>query len=270
MSIQANSTSQCSSVLSGTRFTARQSCSQSVTIQSCQRVLLTNAGSTAIHSMSFLAVPPMEVMLLRHRQARHNQNMCINGHRQSAQVQPAWYLQTIVHASTAPASMHIAIHACNRGIQCLASFEHNKTVDVVQVIPHSFGRSRPPVICSYSMIEAKIDMCNVLNDIAVAQDMLEAKQEDEEEQKPDLPPHPADEKYATLMADLKIVQPSEEEYKIIHKYCQVGHHLSAISDDMLLQQWQAFLMSCCTISAQKSRQHGGKEAINRCIAHNKE
>lgn len=72
------------------------------------------------------------------------------------------------------------------------------------------------------MIEAKVEMCNVLNDIAVAQDMLEAKQgEGEEEQKPDLPPHPADEKYANLMADLRIVQPSEEEYKIIHKYCQV-------------------------------------------------
>lgn len=100
-----------------------------------------------------------------------------------------------------------------------------KTVDTVQVIPHSFGRRRPPVICSSSMTEAKIDMCNVLNDIAVAQDMLEAKQEEEEEQKPDLPPHPADGKYAILMADLKIVQPSEEEYNIIHKYCQVWHRL---------------------------------------------
>ena len=67
-------------------------------------------------------------------------------------------------------------------------------------------------------------MCNVLNDIAMAQDMLEAKAEEqeEEEEKAELPPHPADEKYANLMANLKIIPPNEEEYKIIDKYCQVG------------------------------------------------
>ena len=67
-------------------------------------------------------------------------------------------------------------------------------------------------------------MCDVLSDIEVAQDLLEPKRE-EEEQKVELQPHPADEKYATLKAGLKIIQPKEEEYRIIEKYCQVGRSM---------------------------------------------
>ena len=63
------------------------------------------------------------------------------------------------------------------------------------------------------MVDAKVEMCNVLSDIAVAQDMLDTKQDEHEEAKPDLPPHPAD------------VQPNTEEYKIINNYCQARSHL---------------------------------------------
>ena len=87
----------------------------------------------------------------------------------------------------------------------------------VQVISHSFGRRRPPVLRTSNMVEDKIRMCDVLSDIEVAQDMLDPKQEEDQQ----LQPHPADEKYATLMADLKIISPDEEEYKIIDKYCKV-------------------------------------------------
>ncbi len=76
------------------------------------------------------------------------------------------------------------------------------------------------------MIEDKIRMCDVLSDIEVAQDLLEPKQQEEDHI--ELQPHPADEKYATLMADLKIIPPQEEEYKIIDKYCQVLQHLNAV------------------------------------------
>ena len=38
------------------------------------------------------------------------------------------------------------------------------------------------------MVDAKVEMCNVLSDIAVAQDMLDTKQKKQEEAKPDLPP----------------------------------------------------------------------------------
>ena len=90
----------------------------------------------------------------------------------------------------------------------------------MQVIPHNFGRQRPPIIHSQKMVEDKIRMCDVLSDIEVAQDLLESKSEEEEEQI-ELQPHPADEKYTTLQADLDIIQPSEQEYKIVQKFAEV-------------------------------------------------
>lgn len=60
----------------------------------------------------------------------------------------------------------------------------------------------------------------MLSDISAAQDMLEAKHE-EVKQEMELLPHPADEKDASLMTDLKIISPAEEEYAIIEKHCQV-------------------------------------------------
>lgn len=69
------------------------------------------------------------------------------------------------------------------------------------------------------MVEDKIRMCDVLSDIEVAQDLLESKPEEEEEQV-ELP-HPADEKYTTLQADLDIIQSTEEEYKIVQKFAEV-------------------------------------------------
>lgn len=89
----------------------------------------------------------------------------------------------------------------------------------VQVIPHNFGRQRPPIIASHNMVEDKIRMCDVLSDIEVAQDLLESKPEEEEEQV-ELP-HPADEKYTTLQADLDVIQSTEEEYKIVQKFAEV-------------------------------------------------
>lgn len=71
-------------------------------------------------------------------------------------------------------------------------------------------------------------MCDVLSDIEVAQDLLEPKQQEEEQV--ELQPHPADEKYATLKADLKIIPPEEEEYRVVEKYCQV-----TLSNTQLLQ-----------------------------------
>ena len=70
------------------------------------------------------------------------------------------------------------------------------------------------------MVEDKIRMCDVLSDIEVAQDLLEPKQAEEEEQIKQQP-HPADEKYATLEADLQIIQPQEEEFQVIQRFAQV-------------------------------------------------
>lgn len=37
------------------------------------------------------------------------------------------------------------------------------------VIPHSFGRQRPPLIQTEDQVKAKFEMCNVLSDIETAQ-----------------------------------------------------------------------------------------------------
>lgn len=95
-----------------------------------------------------------------------------------------------------------------------------------QVIPHNFGRQRPPIIATMSAVEKKIQMCDVLSDIEVAQDLLEPK--GKEEDRIELHPNPADEKYATLMADLKVMAAQEEEYKVIDKYCQVTHATTGV------------------------------------------
>ncbi len=45
-----------------------------------------------------------------------------------------------------------------------------------QVVPHSFGRSVPPVIQSMQTVQQKYDLCNVLKDIEAAQQMSSSAQ----------------------------------------------------------------------------------------------
>lgn len=116
-----------------------------------------------------------------------------------------------------------------------ATVEHTLLL-LAQVIPHKFGRQRPPIIHSHRIVEDKIRMCDVLSDIEVAQDLLEAKDEAEGALKVELQPHPADEKYASLKADLEIVQPQEEEYRIVEKYCQVRDSCSSGSRRLSVMQ----------------------------------
>lgn len=40
------------------------------------------------------------------------------------------------------------------------------------MIPHSFGRVKPPVIDSLDTVRQKYDLCNVLQDIETAQQMM--------------------------------------------------------------------------------------------------
>jgi Poly(ADP-ribose) polymerase, regulatory domain len=52
----------------------------------------------------------------------------------------------------------------------------------LQIIPHAFGFRRPPVLNTLQAINAKVDMCNVLSDIEIAQGMLAKREESEQEQ----------------------------------------------------------------------------------------
>ncbi len=83
------------------------------------------------------------------------------------------------------------------------------------VIPHDFGRKRPPVISTAETLQKKRDMLNVLADIEVALGM-----EKKAEEKPvsELLPNPIDSQYNTLNASLDVVDPKSEEMAFIQRY----------------------------------------------------
>ena len=87
-------------------------------------------------------------------------------------------------------------------------------------IPHSFGRKRPPVIQDKDALQSRFDMCNILLDMF---DTNEAMKRIESEQKKQAKeakkvPNPADQHYGTLNADLKLVDPSSDEFAKIKQY----------------------------------------------------
>ncbi|XP_048346773.1 protein mono-ADP-ribosyltransferase PARP3 [Sphaerodactylus townsendi] len=91
------------------------------------------------------------------------------------------------------------------------------------IIPHNFGRSRPPSITTPEVIQAKKDMLLVLADIELAQSLQAQKKKDdekEEEMKVEEVPHPLDKDYGLLKCELSLVDPSAEDYKLIVTYVQ--------------------------------------------------
>ncbi len=86
------------------------------------------------------------------------------------------------------------------------------------LIPHAFGRKVPPPINTIELLHKKVEMLNVLNDIEIALGM--EKKESKVAQQEDLRPHPADENYAKLKADLAWVDPSTREFEIVKTYME--------------------------------------------------
>lgn len=80
------------------------------------------------------------------------------------------------------------------------------------VIPHNFGRSRPPPINSPDVLQAKKDMLLVLADIELAQTLQAAP--GEEEEKVEEVPHPLDRDYQLLRCQLQLLDSGESEYKV--------------------------------------------------------
>ncbi|KAJ7316715.1 hypothetical protein JRQ81_002877 [Phrynocephalus forsythii] len=87
------------------------------------------------------------------------------------------------------------------------------------IIPHNFGRNRPPPINTQEVIQAKKDMLLVLADIELAQS-LQAQKKDEEEEIEIEVPHPLDKNYRLLKCDLTLVDPTSEDYKLIETYVE--------------------------------------------------
>ncbi|XP_048190977.1 protein mono-ADP-ribosyltransferase PARP3 isoform X2 [Perognathus longimembris pacificus] len=85
------------------------------------------------------------------------------------------------------------------------------------IIPHNFGRRRPPSIDSLEMVQAKKDMLLVLADIELAQALQAAPGKEEVGE---TPPHPLDQNYQLLRCQLQLLEPEEPEYKVIRTYLE--------------------------------------------------
>ncbi|XP_008056005.1 poly [ADP-ribose] polymerase 3 [Carlito syrichta] len=85
------------------------------------------------------------------------------------------------------------------------------------VIPHNFGRSRPPPINSPELLQAKKDMLLVLADIELAQTLQAAP---EQEKIVEEVPHPLDRDYQLLKCQLQLLDSGVPEYKVIQTYLE--------------------------------------------------
>ncbi|XP_078399972.1 protein mono-ADP-ribosyltransferase PARP3 [Cetorhinus maximus] len=94
------------------------------------------------------------------------------------------------------------------------------------IIPHYFGRNRPPVIDTSEVIQAKKDMLQVLADIELAQSLQAEKEQKIKTEVVEEVPHPLDEDYNLLKCKLSLLMHTSEEFKMFKKYVDVtgGDH----------------------------------------------
>ncbi|XP_076870489.1 protein mono-ADP-ribosyltransferase PARP3 [Brachyhypopomus gauderio] len=91
------------------------------------------------------------------------------------------------------------------------------TSNFFTIIPHNFGRNRPPVINTDSVLQSKKEMLLVLADIELAQS-LKAESEKAKEEMVEAVPHPIDQDYESLKCSLNLLDKKSKEFKIIEKY----------------------------------------------------
>ncbi|KTF95026.1 hypothetical protein cypCar_00025017, partial [Cyprinus carpio] len=90
--------------------------------------------------------------------------------------------------------------------------ERNKLEELFTIIPHNFGRNRPPVISDDYVLQGKKEMLLVLADIEVAQS-LKAESEKAKEEMKDMVPHPVDQNYQSLKCKLSLMDKKSKEFK---------------------------------------------------------
>lgn len=87
------------------------------------------------------------------------------------------------------------------------------------VIPHNFGRMRPPLIEDEETLKKKYDMLAVLGDIEIAQSIKAEKDKRSMEAGSTKEiPNPIDINYELLNADLELVDKKSTEFKVIETY----------------------------------------------------
>ncbi|XP_053845662.1 protein mono-ADP-ribosyltransferase PARP3 [Vidua macroura] len=98
------------------------------------------------------------------------------------------------------------------------------------IIPHNFGRARPPIINSPDLLCAKKDMLLVLAHIEVAQSLQAQKEKEEEEEEEKEVAHPLDQNYALLCCQLSLLDRASQEYQLIQTYVmQTGRKLRILN-----------------------------------------
>ncbi|KAA0185227.1 hypothetical protein HAZT_HAZT011681 [Hyalella azteca] len=97
-----------------------------------------------------------------------------------------------------------------------SSFETiaNLTSRFYTLIPHAFGRMKPPVLQSLDVIRQKKDVMLTLSDIELTQSLQSA----DETEKKEKAENPIDKHYKSLKCDMKLVPHSSEEFKVISRY----------------------------------------------------
>ncbi|XP_034551580.1 protein mono-ADP-ribosyltransferase PARP3 [Notolabrus celidotus] len=88
------------------------------------------------------------------------------------------------------------------------------------IIPHNFGRNRPPTINDKEIVDKKKEMLMVLADIELAQ-TLKTETEKAQEVMIETVPHPVDQDYNSLKCVLSLLDKDTETFKVIEKYLKV-------------------------------------------------
>eukprot|EP00794_Sanderia_malayensis_P008789 gene8789-9728_t len=110
----------------------------------------------------------------------------------------------------------------------------DQTSKFYTVIPHDFGRQRPPVINTTDVLQQKMDMLTVLGDIEIAQGL----KREEESSQADLEEvdHPLDIDYGLLDTTLELVDKKSEEFKVIKEYTEKTG--SKYGSQKILEVWK--------------------------------
>ena len=88
-------------------------------------------------------------------------------------------------------------------------------------IPHSFGRTRPPLLSDAEIVQQKMEMLAVLGDIEIAVNLGEKKTKTKKNKKGEIvteQPNPLDQHYESLKCDLEYVENGSDEFNLVQKY----------------------------------------------------
>jgi len=87
------------------------------------------------------------------------------------------------------------------------------------LIPHDFGMNSPPILDNEDYIKSKLDMLENLLEIEVAYSLLKSANEEGGDDAKD----PIDVHYEKLKTDIKVLDKSSDEFKVLEKYVKNTH-----------------------------------------------